>query len=227
MTSPILRPEQQRYLDGLLPPRDALVREMEAYAAEHDVPIARPELARLLEALAASRPAGRVIEIGTAIGYGALALARGAREGQVLTVDRDPARLELARGYLERAGVLPRVVLHLGDALEYARTAPGPFDLVYLDGDKGDYRRLLDTLLPKVAMGGFIVVDNLLWKGTIAEPELRDDDDRAAFEIERFNPYLMIHPQLATVLLPLGDGIGLAVKKKITMRELGGPFSIR
>ena len=76
--SPILRPKQERYLRSLLPPRDALAREIESYAAEHDVPIAQVELARLLEALAASRPSGRCLEVGTAIGYGTLALARGA-----------------------------------------------------------------------------------------------------------------------------------------------------
>lgn len=223
-TSPILRPKQQRYLESLLPPGDALAREMERYAAEHDVPIARRELARLLEALAASRPAGRFLEIGTAIGYGALALARGARDGRVISVDRDAARLALARGYLERGGVLDRVELVEGEAMAVAQTVAGPLDLVYLDGDKGDYRRLLDQLLPKVAIGGFVVADNLLWKGSIADPSLRDEEDWSAREIERFNPYLMIHPQLATVMLPLGDGVGLAVKRRPTIRELGGPF---
>jgi predicted O-methyltransferase YrrM len=223
-SSPILRPKQQRYLESLLPPGDALAHEMERYAAEHDVPIARRELARLLEALAASRPAGRFLEIGTAIGYGALALARGARDGRVITVDRDPARLALARGYLERGGVLARVELVEGEAMAVARTVAGPLDLIYLDGDKGDYRRLLDQLLPKVAIGGFVVADNLLWKGSIADPSLREAEDWSAREIERFNPYLMIHPQLATVMLPLGDGVGLAVKRRPTIRELGGPF---
>lgn len=75
-----------------------------------------------------------------------------------------------------------------------------------------------------MAVGGLVVVDNLLWKGTIADPRLRAEGDLAAREIERFNPYFMIHPQLATVLLPLGDGVGLGVKKKLTIRELGGPF---
>jgi predicted O-methyltransferase YrrM len=222
--SPILRPKQERYLKSLLPPRDALTREMESYAAEHDIPIARVELARLLEALAASRPSGRCLEVGTAIGYGTLALARGAREGRVVTIDRNPARLALAREYLERAGVLARVELLEGEALALAQQVPGPFDLVYLDGDKGDYRRALDLLLPKMIVGGMVVVDNLLWHGSIADPSLREEGDRAAIDIERFNPYLMIHPQLATVMLPLGDGVGLAVKRKPTIRELGGPF---
>lgn len=223
-SSPILRPRQERYLRSLLPPRDALAREMERFAADNDVPIARPELARLLETLAASRPAGRVLELGTAIGYGTLALARGAREGRVLTVDRDPARLALARGYLERARVIERVELLEGEALTVVQTVVGPFDLVYIDGDKQDYRRALDLTLPKVAVGGYVVIDNLLWKGAIGDPALRADGDRSAMEIERFNPYFIIHPQLATVLLPLGDGVGLAVKRKPTIRELGGPF---
>ena len=82
---------------------------MEKYAHENDIPIALPDLGRLLEALAASRPAGRCLEIGSAIGYGTLRLARGARDGQVVTIERDAARIAIARQYLETAGVLPRV----------------------------------------------------------------------------------------------------------------------
>jgi len=102
------------------------------------------------------------------------------------------------------------------------RGVRGPFDRVYIDGDKRDCRRCLDLTLPFLAVGGMVVVDNLLWKGAIADPKLRAEDDTAAREIERFNPYFMIHPQLATALLPLGDGVG--VKKQLTIRELGGPF---
>jgi caffeoyl-CoA O-methyltransferase len=222
--SPILRPAQAKYIESLRPFRDVLLAEMEKYALENDVPIAQPELGRLLEALAASRPAGRMLEIGAAIGYGTLRLARGAREGTVVTIDRDPARIAIARQYLETGGVLARVELLEGEALEVLRGVRGPFDLVYIDGDKRDYRRCLDLTLPLLTVGGLVVVDNLLWKGSIADPKLRAEDDAAAREIERFNPYFMIHPQLATVLLPLGDGVGLGVKKKQTIRELGGPF---
>jgi predicted O-methyltransferase YrrM len=222
--SPILRSAQARYIETLRPMRDALVAEMEKYAAEQDVPIALPELGRLLEALAASRPAGRCLEIGSAIGYGTLRLARGAREGYVISIERDVSRIAIARQYLETGGVLGRVELLEGEALEVLRGVRGPFDLVYIDGDKKDYRRCLDLTLPLLNVGGYVVVDNLLWHGSIADPKLREEGDLAAYEIERFNPYFMIHPQLATVLLPLGDGVGLGVKKKQTIRELGGPF---
>jgi len=222
--SPILRPPQARYLETLLPRRDAIRAEMERFAAEQEVPIAHPALGRLLEALAGARPAGRCLEIGTAIGYGTLCLALGAREGRVVTIDRDPERQETARRFLAAAGVIGRVELLTGEALELLPRLEGPFDLVYIDGDKRDYRRSLDFALPLLALGGLVVVDNLLWKGTIADPARRDENDAAAREIERFNFYFMIHPQLVANLLPLGDGVGLAVKKQPTIRELGGPY---
>lgn len=223
---PILRPRQARYLGRLRPPGDALVREMEKVAADEGIPIAHPELARLLEAVAAIRPDGRVLEIGTAIGYGTLHLARGASRGRVLSIDSDTARLERARGYLERAGVADRVELVHGRALDVvSRLEPGlDLDLVYLDADKLDYRRCLDLALPLLAVGGRIVVDNLLWHGSIADPALREAGDPSAAAIESFNPYFLIHPQLTAVLLPLGDGVGFGVKRAATVRERGGPF---
>ena len=223
-TDPVLRPRQGRYLERLLPERDALRREMGAAAAAEGIPIAHPQLGRLLEALAAIRPDGRLLEVGTAIGYGTLHLARGAHAGRVISIDEDAGRLARARGYLERAGVAARVELVHGSALAVIERLEPFFDLVFLDADKTGYRRQLDAVVPKLVVGGRLVIDNLLWKGRIADPSLRPEGDRDAAAIEAFNPYLTIHPQLASVLLPLGDGVGLAVKRRVTLRELGGPY---
>ena len=218
----ILHRAQAVYLDRLLPPRDPLLAEMEAWSAAHDVPSSDPEVGKLLAILARSRGAKRILEVGTAIGYGTLCLARGAPEARVLTIDPDPERRELARGFLDRAGVLERIELIDGEALQVLPRLDGPFDLVYLDALKEEYRRYLDLALPKMALGGLVVVDNALWKGRVAEPPA--EEDRAADAIRAFNGYLMIHPQLEAVLLPLGDGVGLAVKTKTTIMEMGGPF---
>jgi caffeoyl-CoA O-methyltransferase len=219
----ILHPEQESYLDRLLPPRDAILREMEERAARENIPISDPEVGKLLGILARATGARRILEIGAAIGYGAIWLARGAPEARIYSVDIDPERLAAARGYLERAGAADRVELIEGAALEVIHRLDGPFDLVYVDAVKTEYRKYLDLVLPKLRVGGVIVCDNLLWGGQVAAPD-EDREDRDADALRSFNGYLMMHPQLQAVVLPLGDGVGLATKIKPTMFEMGGPF---
>ncbi len=220
---PILRAEQARYLESLLPPRDALLREMEKRALEEGIPISDPEVGRLLEIEARACGARRILEIGTAIGYGTLCLARGAPAARITSLDRSPEMLAAAREYLERAGVADRVELVEGEALETLPALRDRFDLVYIDAEKTQYRRLLDLTLPKLEVGGLVVVDNLLWKGRVAEPGAGEEDPETR-AIAAFNGYFSIHPQLAAVILPLGDGVGLATKTRPLVTELGGPF---
>ena len=88
---------------------------------------------------------------------------------------------------------------------------------------KTEYRRYLDAVVPRLEVGGLLVADNLLWKGRVAEPP-EDEDDRDADALRAFNGYLMTHPQLRAVVLPFGDGLGVAVKTKPTVMEMGGPY---
>lgn len=221
-TGILLQPEQERYLERLLPPRDPLLREMEERAAKEDIPISDPEIGRLLGILARAAGARRIVEVGTAIGYGALCMARGAPEARIVTIDTDPERLAVARGYLERAGVADRVELVEGPALEVLARLQPPFDLAYVDAVKTEYRRYLDLLVPLVRVGGLIAIDNLLWKGRVADPP--EEDDANADALRAFNGYLMMHPQLQSVVLPFGDGLGVATKVKPTIMEMGGPY---
>ena len=219
----ILQPEQERYLERLLPPRDALLREMEELARAEDVPVSDPEVARLLAILARALGARRILEVGTAIGYGTLWLARGAPEARVVTIDKDPGQLARARGYLERAGVADRVDLVEGAALDVLPGLEGPFDLVFIDAVKQEYRRYLDQILPKLRVGGLMAVDNLLWKGHVADPD-EDPEDEVARSMRAFNGYFIMHPQLQATVLPLGDGLGIATKTKPLITEMGGPY---
>jgi predicted O-methyltransferase YrrM len=224
-TGLILRPAQERYLDRLLPSRDPLLAEIEQAAERDDVPISDPEVGRLLELVARATGARRILEVGTALGYGTLCLARGAPEARVVSVDHDPGMLERARGYLERGGVAGRVELVEGSALEVVAGLSGPFDLVWVDFVKTQYRRCLDLVLPKTAVGGTLLFDNLLWGGRVADPP-DDEDDEAADALRSFNGYLMSHPQLRAVVMPLGDGVGIATKTRPLISELGGPFPV-
>jgi len=221
----LVHAEQERYLERLLPPRDAVVAEMERQAAAEGIPISDPEVGRLLAVLARATRARRIVEVGCAIGYGALHLARGAPEAQVVTIDADETRLERARTFLDEAGVAERVELVHGSALEVLARLDGTFDLAYVDAAKTEYRHYLDLLLPKMSQGGTLVFDNLLWKGRVAaDGEDGEEEDEATAAIRAFNPYLMMHPQMSAVILPLGDGVGLATKIKPTILEQGGPW---
>jgi predicted O-methyltransferase YrrM len=221
-TDALLRPRAGRYLESLRPPRDSVAAAIERRAAARGALLSSPEVARLLEALAASTPAGRILELGTGLGYGTLHLARGAREGRVVSVERDPEIQAEARAALAEAGVAARVELLLAPAFEALTTLAGPFDLVVLDADPLEARRMLDLALPLLPVGGRLVVLRALAAGV---PGARGEEAgpalRAALQL---HPYLLIHPQLASVLLPLGDGVGFAVKRRVTMRELGGPY---
>lgn len=221
-TDAILRPQQAAYLDRVLPPRDSLMKEMEQQAAGEGIPISDPEVGRLLETLAVGLSARRILEVGTAIGYGTLWLARGAPAATIVTLDRDPQRIQQAQEYLQRAKVVDRVEFVQGDALESLATLEGEFDLMYIDAEKTEYRRYLDLGLQRLRVGGCIVADNLLWKGWVADPQV--EEDAATRSFRAFNGYFLSHPQLASVIVPLGDGVGIACKRQALVTDRGGPF---
>lgn len=221
---PLLRPRQGRYLASLRPPRDPLRLEIERRAAREGWRVASPEAARLLEALAAREPAPRIVEIGCGVGYLTLHLARGAPEGAIVAIDDDAAALDRAREHLERAGVAARVELRHRAAPAMLEALTAPLDLVVVDAARHEPRRLLDLLLPLVRLGGTLAFLGVLSDGRVGDPALRDSPDPAARALEQFNPYLAIHPQVTAVVLPLGDGVALAVKRRATMREMGGPY---
>lgn len=210
----ILRPAQAAFLESLRPEPDALLAEMEELSHAEDIPSSDPEVGRLLEILAGSMGAERILEVGTAIGYGALRLARGAPAARIWTIDPDAERLETARRFLERDGSAERVELVEGEALDVLPDLLGeierPLDLVYLDAIKTEYRDYVETLLPKMRFGGLFVIDNLLWKGWVADPPPDAARDERTEAIRDFDHFLVRHPRLHALILPLGDGVGLA-----------------
>ncbi|MEM1203350.1 MAG: O-methyltransferase [Acidobacteriota bacterium] len=208
----ILRPAQADYLGRLLPDRDPILAEMEHLAAPGGIPISDPEVGLLLEILVRSVRPGLVVEVGTAIGYGTLCLARGAADARVLSIDPDAEGLDIARGFLTRAGVQDRVELVEEPALDVLARLEGPVDFVYLDAVKTEYRQYLDLLVPKMSIGGMVVADNLLWQGWVADPPPEAARDPNTEALRAFNRYLVGHPQLRATVLPVGDGLGVATR---------------
>jgi predicted O-methyltransferase YrrM len=210
----IVRPEQAEYLERLLPANTGLLAEMEAYAGEHHVPIADREVARFLEITARATGARRVLEIGMAIGYSVIHLARGLPEGgEVVTIEPSEEMIARSGEFLGRAGLRERVRIERGFALEVLpRLAGETFDIVFLDALKQEYAQYLELSLPLLREGGVVVVDNLLWGGQVAG-EIRSPDQTASTQaLREFNQIFIRHPQLLSVILPVGDGLGYAVK---------------
>ena len=211
----IIKQEQAEYLDRLLPASDELLAEMEAYAAGHHVPIADREVALFLEITARATNANRALECGMAIGYSVIHLLRGmSGEGRVVTIDPSDEMIQAAEGYLSRAGLRDRVDINKGYALEVIPQLEGPFDLLFIDAVKEEYRGYLDLALPKLRVGGVVICDNLLWAGQVAG-EIRSPDQQPSTEaLREFNEYFVSHPQLRAQVLAVGDGLGYAVKIK-------------
>ena len=205
----IIKREQAEYLDQLLTQDDPVLAEMEAYAAEHDVPIADREVSRFLEITARASGARKVLEIGMAIGYSVVHLARGVgAQGKVVTIEPNDEMIRAASGYLKRVGVLDRVEIERGKALEVMPTLEETFDLLFIDAVKEEYSQYLDLGLQRLRTGGVVIVDNLLWGGAVAT----GDTESSTVALREFNDYFINHPQLLAEVLPVGDGLGYAVK---------------
>lgn len=207
----IIQREQAEYLDQLLSQDDPLLVEMEKYAAEHRVPIADREVARFLEISARASKARKALEIGMAISYSVIHLARGmGKEGLVVTIEPSDEMIKASEEFLGRAGLREQVRIERGKALEVMPKLTETFDLLFIDAVKEEYRRYLDLGLERLAVGGLIIVDNLLWGGKVADES--EQSDSSTLALRDFNHYFVNHPQLRAEVLPVGDGLGYAVK---------------
>jgi len=199
------------YLYSMLPKRDDVLVEMEEYATEHDIPIVGPAVARVLQQLALMINARSVFELGSAIGYSTIWWAQAVGEsGRVIYTDGDPKNAERARSYFARAGVFKRITLHTGDALEVLSEQKQEFDVIFNDVDKDDYPRVLRLVAPRLRKGGLFITDNVLWSGRVAEKNPGDTRTKAILE---FNRKLQDSEEFYTTILPIRDGLAVALKK--------------
>lgn len=207
----ITNPAVERYLYAALPARDAVLAEMEAQAAQRDIPIVGPAVARVLYQLAQLIGAKRVFEAGSAIGYSTLWWARAVGEGgRVIYTDGDRKNADEARRYFEQAGVAARIQIHVGDALEVLSEQPREsLDIIFNDVDKEDYPRVLKLAAPRLRRGGLFITDNVLWSGKVADPENNEERTRI---IAEFNRTLYASTEFFTTILPLRDGVAVATK---------------
>lgn len=210
--SGITEKDTERYIYSLLPAREAVLRGMERYAARRGVPIVGPACGRLLFQLARLIRARRVFEMGSAIGYSTLWLARAVGpRGIVYYTDGNPANARRAEASFRRAGVLDRVRILVGDALEMLNVTKGQFDLIFNDVDKIQYPKVFRLAVPRIRPGGLFITDNVLWSGRVARTQARGN--AATHAIQQFNRSLYKSTSLFTTIVPLRDGFAICLKR--------------
>ena len=197
------------YLDRIRAAPDPVLADMEAQGAPRRDPDRRAEhgsAAADLGPRPRCSPGGR----GGNRDRGLDALHRRglAPGGTIVSFEIDPERQAAARGYLERAGVLDQADLRLQDAREGLTELDGEYDFAFLDGVKSEYEEYFERLLPHLAPGAVVVVDNVLMGGSVAE----DDPSERPATARAFNDHVLSHPELTGTVTPVGDGVLVAVK---------------
>jgi caffeoyl-CoA O-methyltransferase len=186
------------------PPVAALRAETEAVMDVPQMAGGRVE-SRLLEALVVATRATRVLEIGTFTGVSALSIAsRLPAGGKVVTLEADERVAAIARRHIAACPWADRIELVVGDALESVHRVEGPFDLVFIDAWKRDYVAYYEAVLPKLADHGVIVADNVLWGGTVVEPDPADEE---AVAVRDFAALVHADERVDNAMLTVGDGL--------------------
>jgi caffeoyl-CoA O-methyltransferase len=202
----------ERYAEAHTTPVDPL---FERLAAETREKMTAPQMmvglleGRFLELLVRLSGARMVVELGTFTGWSSISMAAGLPGGRIVTCDVDPEAQEIARRYAEEAGVADRIDYRLGPGLETLETLDGPFDLVFIDADKPNYKNYYEAVLPKLADDGLIVVDNVLWSGRIVE----EADDESTRAIQEINEHIRNDDRVVCVMLTVRDGMTLIRKR--------------
>jgi len=150
-----------------------------------------------------------ILEIGTYTGYSAICLAEGlSANGKLTTLEINEELEDRVRNYFKEAGLEEVIDFRVGNALQIIPTLKATFDLVFIDADKENYSNYFDLIIDKVAMGGFILADNVLWSGKVLDPK-PDKDTRAILE---FNRKIQRDERVENILVPVRDGVMLIRK---------------
>jgi len=194
------------YLDRLVGDVPGTALEMQQEAREREFPIVGPQVGRLLELLVSVIRPSTIYELGSGFGYSAFWFAQGLDSGEIHLTDHETANLNSAREYLDSTQDDITFQYHHGDALDLLESFDGNVDLLFVDIDKDEYPAALDQAEKRLDHGQWIIADNVLWKGRVADSA---EADRFTEGVREFNQRLSNGPW-ATSILPIRDGLALA-----------------
>jgi predicted O-methyltransferase YrrM len=212
----IVDERMRAFINSFALPDSPFLTQLEKYSHETNVPIIRKEMQTLIKFLLAERKPANVLEVGTAIGFSAVLMAENLPEtSHITTIEKYEKRIPEAKANFEKAGVSQRITLLEGDATEILKGLEGPFDFIFMDAAKGQYINFLPEVLRLLAPGGLLLSDNVMQEGDILESKfVVERRNRTIYKRMRDYLYELTHNEsLQTVILPVGDGVTLSVKK--------------
>ncbi len=207
--------ELEKYILAHIDEHDSVLQELERETFLH---VLRPRMlsghlqGTILTMFSQMLQPQHILEVGTYTGYSAICLAKGlADDGQLHTIELNDELESIAQKYFQKAGLSEKITQHLGDAKTIIPQLKGPFDLVFLDGDKRDYVAYFDLVIDLVRPGGIILADNILWSGKVVEA--LDEKDEQTKGILAFNQKMKDDPRVSQTIIPFRDGLMLIRKK--------------
>jgi len=169
------------------------------------------EQGRLLSMISHMTNPGQILEIGTYTGYSAICLAEGlGADGHLHTIEQDDERAEIASVFFEKAGLTGKITLHVGDALEIIPQLDVVFGLVFIDAAKKQYLDYYHAVFNKVKPGGYILVDNILWYGKVADQQVQDE---TTVKLRIFNDFIRDDDRVEKSIIQNRDGLFVLRKK--------------
>ncbi|MBQ8041389.1 MAG: O-methyltransferase [Lachnospiraceae bacterium] len=193
------------------------LNELERYAKKTNVPIIRTEMQSLLKFLLAMKEPKEILEVGTAIGFSALLMSEyGPKDCHITTIEKYEKRIPLAKENFKKAGKEDAITLLEGDATEILKTLEGTYDFIFMDAAKGQYIHFMPDILRLLKVGGLLISDNVLQDGDIIESRFAVTRRNRTIHA-RMREYLYElkhHEDLETVILPVGDGVTISVRRK-------------
>lgn len=204
------------YIRNTLKDKNGLLRDLEIYAKEHNVPIIHKEVSDLLKVLLKVQKPKRILEVGCAIGYSSILFASTLGEDvEIITVERNEKMIEKAKENIKLAGFEKSITILEGDAEELLQEVSGEFDMIFLDAAKGQYQLFYDMIIGKLKIDGLLISDNILYKGMVAHDDFVIRRKKTIVKrMRNYLDYICRCEYLDTSLIPIGDGVALSYKKE-------------
>lgn len=205
----LVNPDIEKYIEKLSTTEDKIIKNMELYAVESEVPIVGPLVGRFLYLLVLISGAKEIFELGSGFGYSAYWFSKAlSSNGRIICTDYSKDHKKTAEDFFKAACIPEKLEFLTGNSLKILDGYNGVFDIVFNDVDKEYYPDVIDIAHEKLRAGGMLVTDNVLWYGKV----IVEDGLPSTKGVKKFNELIASDTRFFTTVIPLRDGLSVSVK---------------